>query len=88
MMLNNAEKARTDRLNKMAREAINQYNADMAKGGEPLFPDWALDLLGLLDEQDRMLKTLERQKMRIVSTWDFETGERNSKVVQLQQVAP
>lgn len=81
MMTNSAAKVRTDRLEKVARAAINQYNDDMAKGTEPLFPDWALDLLGLLDDHQRMLKTLDRQNMQIVNAWDFDTGARNSKIV-------
>ncbi len=38
---------RNKRLSEMARAAIAQYNADMAAGGEPVYPEWAIDLLWL-----------------------------------------
>lgn len=82
MMLSTAAKVRADRLEKVARAAINQYNADMAKGGEPLFPDWALDLVGLIADYDRMLATLEKQRLTMVNVVDFNNGKCSASVVQ------
>lgn len=42
--------ARNARLQAMASEAIDQYNAEVAGGGEPQFPQWARDVLDMLDE--------------------------------------
>jgi len=86
MILSTAAKQRADKLEKMAREAIKQYNDDLAKGGEPLFPDWALDLLGLVADYDRMLVTLARQSMAMVNVVDFENGKCSTGLI--QQVAP
>lgn len=56
----------TERLRVMARDAIAEYNTETAAGGEPPYPDWARDLLLVLErvdaiehERDRMRKTLE-----------------------------
>lgn len=38
------------RLERTAREAVEQYNKDLTAGGEPFFPDWAIDLMSLLEE--------------------------------------
>jgi len=85
-MLNTAAKQRADKLEKVARAAIKQYNDDMAKGGEPPFPDWALDLCGLIADYDRMLVTLARQSMAMVNVVDFENGKFSTGLI--QQVAP
>ncbi len=82
MMINTAAKLRADRLEKMARAAIKQYNDDMAKGCEPLFPDWALELVGLIADYDRMLHTIDKQRMQLVNVVDFETGKCSASVIQ------
>lgn len=51
-MLKTAMQERNKRLKKMANDALSQYNKDMAKGGEPTYPDWAMDILGLIKEHD------------------------------------
>lgn len=84
MMISTAAKQRADKLEKLARAAVTQYNNDMAKGSEPLFPDWALDLLGLIADYDRMLHTLNKQRLQMVNVVDFESGLRSASVVQIQ----
>lgn len=79
MMTSTAAKQRAHRLEKMARAAITKYNADTAAGKDPLFPDWALDLLGLLDTHDNLVATLARQRMHPVDAIDF---------VQVHRVVP
>jgi len=88
MMTSTAAKQRADKLEKMARTAIKQYNDDMAKGGEPLFPDWALDMLGFLDDHDRLVATMARQRMHAVDVIDFETNDVRSSIVQVHRVVP
>lgn len=83
MRLSTAAQARSKRMEKMARDAITQYNTDMAKGGEPLFPDWALDLLALLDSYDRLVLALTSTNMHPVSAVDFETGAVRASIVQV-----
>lgn len=51
---------KAQRLEKLARDAVTQYNKDLAGGGEPVFPDWAVDLLALLDFQDTALLLMRR----------------------------
>lgn len=82
MMTNTAKQLRAARLEKLARDAIKQYNDDMAKGGEPLFPDWALDLLALLDDHDRLLATMAKQRLYPVNVVDFETGAASTSIIQ------
>jgi hypothetical protein len=43
-------------LEKQAKEAIEQYNKDVAAGGEPPFPDWARDLLALLESHQKLAR--------------------------------
>lgn len=86
-MLSTATKQRADRLEKMARAAIAQYNEEMAGGGEPLFPDWALEMIGLIADYDRMIKTLAQQRLHIVEAVDFETNARSASVVQIRAVS-
>lgn len=62
MMLSQAAKDKAARLEQHAKYAIEQYNKDVAKGGEPAFPDWALDLLALLDSNERMVTALNEWK--------------------------
>lgn len=83
MMTSTAAKARAQRLEKMARGAITQYNADMKDGGEPLFPDWALEMLGLIADYDRMVLALSKTRMHPVTCVDFETGIKRDSIVQL-----
>jgi len=86
-MLNTAAQERAKRLEKMARAAITQYNADMAAGSEPLFPDWALELIGLIADYEKMVATLSRQRLHLVDCCDFETEETKSTVVQITRAA-
>lgn len=81
-MTTTAKKMRADRLEKLARNAIKQYNDDMAKGGEPMFPDWSLELLGLLDDYDRLLATMATQRLHPVNVVDFETGKTSASIIQ------
>ena len=82
-----AAQERNKSLERMARAAITQYNAEMSAGGEPLYPDWALELLGLIHDYDRVLVTLERQRLGMVSVVDFESCQRSTRVVQLKRAA-
>lgn len=75
MMTKTAARHRADRLEKMARDAIAQYNDEFSKGGEPLFPDWALQLLGLISDFDRMAFDLAKHRME---------GNRSDNVVQFR----
>ncbi len=77
-----AAQERNSSLERMARAAITQYNADMSKGGEPLFPDWALELLGLIADYDKIVGTMAKQRMEVVSVVDFTNGRRGLSVVQ------
>lgn len=83
-MISTATKQRADRLEKMARAAIAQYNEEMAGGGEPLFPDWALEMIGLIADYDRMIKTLAQQRLHIADAVDFEANARRASVVQIR----
>lgn len=87
MMINSAAKQRADKLGKMARAAIVDYNKEVAGGGEPLFPDWTLELIGLIADYDRMLGTLAKQHLQLVTAWDFETGLRSASVVRMNRAA-
>jgi hypothetical protein len=87
MMTINAAKLRADRLEKMARAAIAQYNEEMAGGGEPLFPDWALEMIGLIADYDRMVSTMAKQRFHLVDAVDFETNTTRATVVQIQRAA-
>lgn len=78
MMTKTAARHRADKLEKMARDAIAQYNDETAKGGEPLFPDWALQLLGLISDYDRMAFALAKHRME---------GKGGDNVVQFKRVA-
>jgi hypothetical protein len=40
-------KERIERLRALAEEARKQYNADLAAGGEPVYPAWIDDLLAV-----------------------------------------
>ena len=40
-------KERIERLRALAEEARKQYNADLAAGGEPVYPAWADDMLAV-----------------------------------------
>lgn len=82
MMINTAAKIRADRMEKLARAAIKQYNDETAKGGEPLFPDWALDLVGLVADYDRLLAVLAKQHLHPVNVVDFESGKCSASVIQ------
>lgn len=61
------------RLEQHAKDAIAQYNKDVAGGGEPVFPDWALDLLMVLDRCDKLAAALKTwHKFAIDNKWDDE----------------
>jgi hypothetical protein len=87
MRLSTAAQARSKRMEKMARDAITQYNKDVAAGGEPLFPDWALDLLALLDSYDRLVRALTSTNMHPVNAIDFETGVVRDSIVRVDRAA-
>ena len=53
-----AQAAQVARLEAQAKEAIKQYNDEVAGGAEPLFPDWALDMLAVLDQRDKLAGAL------------------------------
>ncbi|MES2320157.1 MAG: hypothetical protein V4631_21990 [Pseudomonadota bacterium] len=82
MTMKTAAKERAGRMEKLARDAIKQYNDDMAKGGDPVFPDWSLELLGLLADYDRLLATMANQRLQPVNVVDFETGKCSASIVQ------
>lgn len=86
-MTDTAIKARAKRLEKMARDAIAQYNDEVAGGGEPLFPAWTRDVLGFIADYDQMVSTLARQRLHLVDCRDFEKNTTKSSVVQIQRVA-
>lgn len=84
MMTSTASKLRADRLEKMARAAITQYNKEVADGGEPMFPDWALELIGLISDYERIVSTLAKQRLHLVDSIDFDTSTMRASVVQIQ----
>lgn len=49
-----------ERMRKMAAEAIDQYSAEALAGGEPVFPDWARDMLKVCDEHEAMSSKLQQ----------------------------
>lgn len=84
-MITTAQKQRSDRLGKLAQEAVQQYNDDLAKGGEPVFPDWVLDLAGLIADYDRLVATMAKQRLHPVNVVDFESGKCSASIVQMVQ---
>lgn len=82
MMLKTAMQERNKRLEKMARDAITQYNADMAAGSEPLFPDWTLELLGLISAYDEMVRVLAAHRVQVVDFQDLETRAVRTSIMQ------
>ena len=50
---------RTVTLAALAQQALDQYRADMATG-EPVFPQWALDLQQVLEERQQMVTALQK----------------------------
>lgn len=50
---------RTQTLAALAQQALDQYRADIATG-EPVFPQWALDVQQLLEERAAMVTALHR----------------------------
>ena len=51
---------RTELLSSVARQALEQYNADLASGSEPVYPQWAKDLQLLLSAYEQMASALRR----------------------------
>lgn len=45
------------RLNVLAIETISEYNQELARGGEPVFPSWTEDLLKLIEAHDYAVQT-------------------------------
>ena len=43
---------KTNRLRRMALDAINEYKASILAGGEPSFPQWAPDMFDVLDAME------------------------------------
>ena len=46
-------------LTALAQQALDQYRADIATG-EPVFPQWALDLQHVLEERQTMVAAMQR----------------------------
>jgi hypothetical protein len=44
----------TASLSAHAQAAMTQYNADLKAGGEPVFPEWAGELVRLIDARDKL----------------------------------
>lgn len=44
----------TTTLEAHAKAAIAQYNADLAAGSEPVFPEWAGDLIRLIESRAKL----------------------------------
>lgn len=59
MVISSAAKQRADKLEKMAQTAIAEYSEEVAGGGEPPFPDWAMDILVMLDLAGAMVLALK-----------------------------
>lgn len=56
----------TERLRVMAREAIAEYNTETAAGGEPPYPDWADDILRLVDQVDAIERAPLHEVERVI----------------------
>jgi hypothetical protein len=41
-----------NRLRAMAQEALIEYQASLASGGEPVYPDWADDMLDVCEQAE------------------------------------
>ena len=73
MTIKRAVQTKAQRLEKLARDAITQYNKDMAAGSEPAFPDWTVDILSMLDTQDKLTAALKSwHQFALNNTWDDE----------------
>ncbi|WP_261938251.1 hypothetical protein [Pandoraea sp. NE5] len=42
----------------MALDAIAQYNAETAEGGEPVYPAWADQVIGLINAADAAIQCI------------------------------
>lgn len=68
-------KEKIDRLRKMATEAIQQYSDETFSGGEPVYPQWAQDMLDVLN----MVDPGERQDAQEMQEYELHTqGARHS----------
>jgi len=72
---------RSKRLKKMAVDAMTQYSADLAAGGEPVCPSWPMELLSLVADYDRILHTIGRQNMQMVNVVDLNNGKCTASVI-------
>lgn len=78
MTFRTAEEAKVQRLEKVARDAIAQYNKDLEAGGEPVFPDWAMDLLSFLATNDKLvadLRDMLREEFRLADNRDMAVAQ-------------
>lgn len=57
---------RTELLNELARQALDQYGKDLKAGGEPIYPQWAKELQGVLGEHRKLVETLQQVRAFIV----------------------
>ena len=46
---------RIERLRRMAKEALHDYQAAIAAGGEPAYPQWAEDIMAVCDQAESAL---------------------------------
>lgn len=56
----------SERLRTVAREAIDQYNAETAGGGEPPYPDWADDILVMLGRVANLEQAHQQDVERVI----------------------
>ncbi len=64
MIFNQMEEAKIARLTGQAAEALQQYTNDMAAGGEPVYPYWAIDILQLISANCAMSTELSAGQSR------------------------
>lgn len=49
------------RLRAMAQEALLEYQASLTSGGEPVYPEWADDMLEVCEQAEAGIRFLYRQ---------------------------
>jgi hypothetical protein len=55
------EMEKIKRLRAMAKEALLEYQASLARGGEPVYPGWADDMLEVCEQAEAGIRLLYRQ---------------------------
>jgi hypothetical protein len=58
---------REDVLRQVAKAAIDDYSKETADGGEPPFPQWAYDLLEMIDEQEALQQAILDLDARVLA---------------------